>query len=626
MACPFITASDRDDRYDLDGDGLDWSEDCDDDDPNVGGPSTYFYDADSDGFGTSSVSTESCSPPEQYADNDDDCDDIDPATNPETWWYPDSDSDGFGSLLGLQACERPADGYLNATGDCNDGDPTINPGVAEEICNDGQDNDCNGSPGDCSLFGDLNLEDAYVVYSSTRAGSDLGTSVLLHPDFDDDGEVDLIAGAPGMANTNIDVGGIVTKSPWVGGNISVTASDVVVTPATAGSDNSKGFGFAHTLAFAGDLNGDGYTDLVVGAPWDVSGGSEAGTVFTLLGPNYNSPLDGPALQGDEGMLVGWSLAAGYDVSDDGIADVLIGAPGVNSQHSKGNAYLHLDADKTFVAVYNATQSSAPPINSVSVVSFDGQNEVRNFGYAAVMGDVTGDGFADLIISAPNASADASADFEAVFTFHCPCNTSRSSDEADAKLTHDTTISPESSSSAVRGYGFGWSLALHYGTDRSGLPDLLVGAPYTDGGAVSSGAAMLFNADLGFDGDATRTDKSTSRYSGELVLFEGTKSLEGFGHRVASVSDLDNDGSSDIAISHIDGTTSIFTDFEFGQTYDSDKATATILVDAEGVEDGVRLFGGVDVNDDGIPDLAIGLAQSGEAEFGGIIAVFLGGGY
>ncbi|PTX42666.1 putative metal-binding protein, partial [Christiangramia gaetbulicola] len=154
------------DGIDNDCDGL-----IDDDDPDVTGQSTWYEDADGDGFGDPTTTLESCGQPEGYVADNTDCND-DPnnggaAINPgateicdgidnncdgqidegvsTTTYYVDNDGDGFGvddAATNIETCENPGEGYATQAGDCNDNDLSINPG-ATEVC-DGIDNDCDG--------------------------------------------------------------------------------------------------------------------------------------------------------------------------------------------------------------------------------------------------------------------------------------------------------------------------------------------------------------------------------------------------------------------------------------------------------------------------------------------------
>ena len=81
-ACYWISETERNARWDLDGDGVERPLDCDDDDGNVSAFAVFFRDADLDGFGDVNAATEACVAPEGYVDNPDDCADDDPRRFP----------------------------------------------------------------------------------------------------------------------------------------------------------------------------------------------------------------------------------------------------------------------------------------------------------------------------------------------------------------------------------------------------------------------------------------------------------------------------------------------------------------------------------------------------------------
>ena len=125
-------------------DGVDSDCDADLNDPDATGQSTFWIDADQDGFGDPAVSLSACFPPAGYVDNDADCDDTTPAiTDIPPTWYTDADADGYGDdNTAIAQCTAPV-GAIDVGGDCDDTNNAINP-AALEICN-GVDDDCDGA-------------------------------------------------------------------------------------------------------------------------------------------------------------------------------------------------------------------------------------------------------------------------------------------------------------------------------------------------------------------------------------------------------------------------------------------------------------------------------------------------
>jgi hypothetical protein len=121
------------------------SSDCNDSRANIY-PKTWYRDADGDGYGNVTVSKIACTQPAGYVANSSDCDDNNAAINPKTKWYKDADNDGYYTGSAVISCTSPGTGYkyigLLGGGDCNDNDNTIYP-HAPELC-DGKDNNCNG--------------------------------------------------------------------------------------------------------------------------------------------------------------------------------------------------------------------------------------------------------------------------------------------------------------------------------------------------------------------------------------------------------------------------------------------------------------------------------------------------
>ena len=140
-------------------------------------PSTWWPDADGDGFGQEAAGITACEAPSGHVDQGGDCDDAEASVNPDGLevcdgldndcsgsidddptdapdWYQDVDGDGFGSGEAISACESPFTNSTQSGGDCNDSETAIYPGAPEEDCTDPVDYNCDGSVGYDDADGD----------------------------------------------------------------------------------------------------------------------------------------------------------------------------------------------------------------------------------------------------------------------------------------------------------------------------------------------------------------------------------------------------------------------------------------------------------------------------------------
>jgi len=217
---------------------------------------------------------------------------------------------------------------------------------------------------------------------SNQAGAQFGWSVATAGDVNGDGYSDVIVGAPLYSNGEGEEG---RAFVYLG-----SASGLAVTAAwTAESDQISAY-FGNSVATAGDVNGDGYSDVIVGARFYDNGESNEGRAFVYLGSS--SGLAATAAWTSEsdqaGADFGWSVATAGDVNGDGYSDVIVGAPYYdNPQTNAGRAF-----------VYLGSSSGLAPSYAWS----DGTNQLSAlYGYSvATAGDVNGDGYSDIIVGGP----------------------------------------------------------------------------------------------------------------------------------------------------------------------------------------------------------------------------------
>ncbi len=189
--------------------------------------------------------------------------------------------------------------------------------------------DVNGDGYDDVIVGSLFGEKAYVfsgrtgdsiyVFTGEEPDDQFGSSVASAGDVNRDGYDDLIVGAPYNEAGGFSAGRAYVYSGMTGATIGVFTGD----------GSGKYFGFS--VASAGDVNGDGYDDLVVGTPFNNSGGNSAGRAYVYSG------LTGNLIHVFTGDVLGGSLGHSVASAGDGFDDLIVGAAGYN--FGLGRTYL-----------------------------------------------------------------------------------------------------------------------------------------------------------------------------------------------------------------------------------------------------------------------------------------------
>ena len=179
-----------------------------------------------------------------------------------------------------------------------------------------------------------------------------------------------------------------------------------------GVANDDNTGFA--VSDAGDVNGDSFADVIIGASGVDGSGTNRGAAYVVFGKagGFSGTLDLGALDGSDGFLLagvadgdvtGSAVCAAGDVNGDGIGDLLIGAPNADAAGTnRGVAYVFLGHSGIFDPVFNLAD-----IDGANGYTLIGANDGDLAARAAVhsAGDVNGDGIGDMIVGAIGADGD-----------------------------------------------------------------------------------------------------------------------------------------------------------------------------------------------------------------------------
>jgi hypothetical protein len=247
---------------------------------------------------------------------------------------------------------------------------------------------------------DFGLSNADASFWGEDVDDHSGCSVASAGDVNGDGCDDFLIGAYGDDDGGADAGQTYlilgrATADW-GMDFGLSNADASFWGEDA--DDMSGY----SAASAGDVNGDGYDDFLIGARGDDDGGSAAGQTYLILGRasadwgmDFDlSNADASFWGEDADDMSGYSVASAGDVNGDGYDDFLIGAYGDDD----GGA----DAGQTYLILGRATADWGMDFGlSNADASFWGEDVDDMSGYSvASAGDVNGDGYDDFLIGAP----------------------------------------------------------------------------------------------------------------------------------------------------------------------------------------------------------------------------------
>ena len=314
-------------------------------------------------------------------------------------------------------------------------------------------------------------------------GDLFGTSVTGLGDLDGDGRDDLAVGAHAKDANGIDSGAVYVFSGATGAQLFRFLGGVA------------GDQFGYAVAAAGDVNGDGTPDLLIGSRGDDVGGSNAGAALVLSG------LNGSLIHRIEGRaahdLFGGALCSVGDLDGDGSPEFAVGARWSDANgESAGSVEVLRGSDGT------------------SLIQLTGLAAGSLFGSSlACAGDLDGDGLNELLVGSPGSD---------LFGSNSGCVQAFSGANG-AELFR--WVGDQA------GDALGVSVAGAADVDGDGTPDVLAGAVGADAGGASSGAVYVYSGASG----------------ARLAVIDGKSAGERMGYAVSMLGDLSADGKAEVLL-------------------------------------------------------------------------------
>ncbi|MBW2494285.1 MAG: FG-GAP repeat protein, partial [Deltaproteobacteria bacterium] len=251
-------------------------------------------------------------------------------------------------------------------------------------------------------------------------------------------------------------------------------------------DDQLGSFFGRSVAGAGDIDGDGYADVIIGAPFLEARPSELaneGVAFIYHGgaggiaDGAPSAADTRIQSNQRNAYLGWSVAGAGDVNDDGYADVIVGAVQYEAGEIEEGAAFVFHGSAGGIANGDLTTAAA---------QLESDQEYAKLGQSvAGAGDINGDGYADVIVGAYRYDAGENEEGAAFIFFGGASGIVANGNPANADVQLESNL---------EWAWLGWSVAGAGDVNDDGAPDLIVGAPVFDEGQLKEGAAFVFLSD------------------------------------------------------------------------------------------------------------------------------------
>jgi hypothetical protein len=569
-----------------DGIDNDCDSDIDDDDTSVTGQGTWYQDADNDSFGNPAISQLQCASSLGYVSNQDDCDDTNPNINPTanevcdgndndcdgyvdnnpvdgSFWYEDVDEDGYGECTSYVLSCSNVDGYVDNPDDCDDSNVDVNPD-ADEVCEDGIDNDCDNGLNAC-WWGSDNLEDTtYPFQGGSITNWFAGTSVSGLGAWDTSSGYGYDWVGTGFPGDLDDVQGwfIMREGQpeiWTG----TDRNHFTIKDATNGD------GIGSSIASQEDINGDGNIDVATGLIGydDSTDGNEGALCLITTMKNDLVSIPGRTFYTNyacDTLLVGSEIDGQLgkpslfieDQDSDGVAEILAGS--YNKTAATGAVYLitgssdfkktDSDSDGNLVEE-EATIEYVDDVSSIAFTHddvdslFENEDGFEHPALSLAKGDINGSGTDDLIIGVPADAAGLVTVFEGAST--------SVTGSSDIDLTSTTPTDATFFTGANLSDGLGHAVYA-CDLDGDGYDDVIMGAPLDSTNQTEAGQVAIMYGSTTFITGKTQDFGSVS----PDATIDGTEEYGNLGYAVTG-DDFNLSGYCDLVMSFpsIDNTAS-----------------------------------------------------------------------